>query len=105
MAILGNAPGLEVTVVSNNRTLHEYPDPQVNDPENTTTKYLEVEADGAFQIHLQVKNARRNTHGIRVEVCLDGQKAGCYSFLKMVSKVDGRWVMSDFKFSQFVLGK
>ena len=118
MAVLNSCPGLEVTIVSNDKTLREFPDDQAEDGNNSITHYVEVESDGTFQINLQVTDAYRSRHGIGVDIRLDGQNAdrslillknlqkpGGHVFSGAQSKVNGKWFVSDFKFSQFVLGK
>ena len=118
MAILNNCPGLEVKVVSNDRPLNEFVDNESDGLCNTVTKYVEVEADGAFGIHLQFTDEYTCRFGIRVEVRLDGQKVGACLYrasqLKKTaghtlagkrSKIGGRWHVSDWLFSRIVLGE
>jgi hypothetical protein len=118
MAILDSCPGLEVKIVSNDRTLEEYRDARAEYANNSTTHYVQVESDGTFQIILQATDAYRSRHGIHVEIRLDGHKVdgslirlknlhktGGHVFYGAQSKMNGKWFISDFKFSQFVLGK
>lgn len=118
MAVLDSCPGLEVKVISQNRPLKEYADTEANGAPNTVSNYVEVEADGAFEIHLQVANTYTSKYGVRVQIRLDGQdidgtlirfgrlkKAEGHTFAGARSKVRGKWFTSNFQFSQFVLGE
>ncbi len=118
MAILNSCPGLEVKVVSNEKILNEYADSHARDPRNTSSSYIEVESEGAFKIHMHFTNQFRDRFGVRVEIQLDGQnvnsslirksqlrKAAGHDFTGARSRIGGKWHVSDFKFSEFVLGE
>lgn len=74
MAVINSCPGLEVKVVSNESALPEYADSQATDPHNTITTYVEVNSDGAFQVHFQFTDGYSCRYGVRVELRLDGHK-------------------------------
>ncbi|KAG9199641.1 hypothetical protein G6514_008302 [Epicoccum nigrum] len=116
MAILDSCPGLEVKLVSNDKAFNEYRDSRAEDANNTITHYVEVESDGTFQINLQVTDAYKSKHGIGFDIRLDGQKVdhrlirledlqkpGGHVFSGASHKMNGKWFVSDYKFSQFVL--
>lgn len=118
MAVLNSCPGLEVKVVSNESALPEYADSQATDPHNTVTTYVEVNSDGAFQVHFQFTDGYSCRYGVRVELRLDGHKVDSCLYRRSQlkkdtghtvagarSKIGGRWHVSNFQFSQFVLGK
>ena len=104
--------------ILNDRPLNEFVDIESDGLCNTVTKYVEVEADGAFGIHLQFTDEYTCRFGVRVEVRLDGQKVGACLYrasqLKKTaghtlagkrSKIGGRWHVSDWLFSRIVLGE
>lgn len=117
MAILNSCPGLEVTIKCNKKALKEHADTQVNDAPNAVTNYVEVEADGAFELHLQVASTYSSKYGLRMRVQLDGgdvddtlirfgqlKKPGGHTFTGARSKQRGKWYTSNFRFSEFLLG-
>ncbi|KAJ4378253.1 hypothetical protein N0V86_005953 [Didymella sp. IMI 355093] len=116
MAVLNSCPGLEVKVIANKNALPEYADSPETDEQNTVTKFVEVDRDGAFQVHFQFTDAYTCRHGVRVELRLDGHKVdSClyrqnqlkkgtgHTLAGARSKIRGRWHVSNFQFSQFVL--
>jgi hypothetical protein len=52
MAILDSLPGVEITVVVNGEDLHEYQDTDMEDEENTVTKYVEAVTGANFAIKI-----------------------------------------------------
>ncbi|KAH6639650.1 hypothetical protein C7974DRAFT_373858 [Boeremia exigua] len=116
MAILPSCPGLEVKVVSNGNTLKEFADNHAYNDPKIANKYIEVATDGAFEVHLQFTDKYTDRFGVAVEIRLDGQEVGGslyrpgnlrkpegHKFTGARSKIRGRWHISDFQFSQFVL--
>ncbi|THY04794.1 hypothetical protein D6D02_07885 [Aureobasidium pullulans] len=53
MAILDSLPGVEITVVVDGEDLHEYQDTDMEDEENTVTKYVEAITDANFAIKIK----------------------------------------------------
>ncbi|TIA62545.1 hypothetical protein D6C77_02681 [Aureobasidium pullulans] len=53
MAILDSLPGVEITVVVDGEDLHEYQDTDMEDEENTVTKYVEAVTDANFAIKIK----------------------------------------------------
>lgn len=118
MAVLDSCPGLEVKILSDNKALKEHADIHAANAPKTVTNYVEVEADGAFQVRLQFSDRYACKFGVRVEIRLDGHKVygGLYrpSMLKKAaghtcagtrSKIRGKWHVSNLLFAQFALGK
>lgn len=54
MAILDSLPGVEITVVVDGEDLHEYQDTDMEDEENTVTKYVEAVTGANFAIKIMV---------------------------------------------------
>ncbi|KAL2032885.1 hypothetical protein VTO58DRAFT_106057 [Aureobasidium pullulans] len=54
MAILDSLPGVEITVVVDGEDLHEYQDADMEDEENTVTKYVEAVTGANFTIKIMV---------------------------------------------------
>ena len=115
MAVLDSSPGMEVSVVLNKKVLKEYRDLDADDPQNSTTSYIEVDAAAAFEVHLEIADPYTSKHGIRVEVRLDGKKIedtlirvedlhkpGGHKFTGTTSKINGWWFTSDPSFVKFV---
>lgn len=118
MAVLNSCPGVEVKILSNKKDLKEYADTKANDPPNSTTRYIEVELDGAFEVHLQFTDQYSDRYGVRVDVKLDGHKvagrlyrasrvknAAGHTLAGAQKKIRGRWHISNFRFSLFALGE
>lgn len=74
MAILNSCPGLEVKVVANNEALKEHADLQTNDAPKTITHYVEVNSEGAFEVHAVFTNDYTCRFGVRIEIRLDGHE-------------------------------
>ncbi|THZ08482.1 hypothetical protein D6C93_00503 [Aureobasidium pullulans] len=53
MAILDSLPGVGITVVVDGEDLHEYQDTDMEDEENTVTKYVEAVTDANFTIKIK----------------------------------------------------
>ncbi|THY27019.1 hypothetical protein D6D00_05256 [Aureobasidium pullulans] len=71
MAILDSLPGVEITVVVDGEDLHEYQDTDMEDEENTVTKYVEAVTGANFAIKACVSQYFKyegDCLGIRVEV-------------------------------------
>jgi len=110
--------GVEVKILSNKKDLKEYADTKANDPPNSTTRYIEVELDGAFEVHLQFTDQYSDRCGVRVEVKLDGHKvagclyrashvknAACHTLTGAQMKIRGRRYISKSQFSSFARGE
>ncbi|KAH0159986.1 hypothetical protein KCU67_g6903, partial [Aureobasidium melanogenum] len=54
MAVLDGLPGVEVTVVVDGQDLHEYQDADMEDDEDTVTKYIEAVDNANFAIKIKV---------------------------------------------------
>jgi hypothetical protein len=52
-----SCPGLKIKAIANKNALPEYTNSQETDEQNTVTKYVEADRDGAFQAHLQLTDA------------------------------------------------
>ena len=73
MAILDSLPGVEITVVVDGEDLHEYQDTDMEDEENTVTKYVEAVTDANFAI--KFKGSRELEYKgeyLSLEVLVDG---------------------------------
>jgi hypothetical protein len=117
MAVLDSCPGMEVSIVLNNKVLKEYRDFNADDSQNSTTSYIEVEAAAAFEVDIEVTDTYTSRHDIRVEVRLDGKKIddtlirvedlhkpGCHRLSGVTSKINGWWFTSDPSFVKFMSG-
>jgi hypothetical protein len=54
MAILGNLPGIQVTISVNGEDLHEYIDPDKKDEPRAVTKYIEAVTGAKFGFKITV---------------------------------------------------
>lgn len=86
MAVLDSLPGVEVTVVVDGEDLHEYQDADMEDNEDTVTKYIEA-VDGAnFAIKIKATN---NTvfkgHFLNFRTSLDGSSV-CNPLIRRVGR-------------------
>ncbi|THX82003.1 hypothetical protein D6D04_03752 [Aureobasidium pullulans] len=73
MAILDSLPGIEITVVVDGEDLHEYQDTDMEDEENTVTKYVEAVTDANFAI--KIKGSRELEYKgeyLSLKVLVDG---------------------------------
>ncbi|THX83186.1 hypothetical protein D6D05_03603 [Aureobasidium pullulans] len=73
MAILDSLPGVEITVVVDGEDLHEYQDTDMEDEENTVTKYVEAVTGANFAI--KFKGSRELEYKgeyLSLEVLVDG---------------------------------
>jgi hypothetical protein len=115
MAVLDSCPGIEVSIVLNNKVLKEYRDLNADHPQNSTTSCIEIEAAAAFEVDLEVTDTYPSRHGILVEVRLDGKKiedilirvedlhkSGGHKFTGATAKINGWWFTSDPSFVKFV---
>lgn len=115
MVVLDSCPGIEVSIVLNNKALKEYRDLNADDPQNSTTSYIEIEAAAAFEVDPEVTDTYTSRHDIRVEVRLDGKKIedtlirvedlhkpGGHKFTGATAKINGWWFTSDPSFVKFV---
>ncbi|THW64471.1 hypothetical protein D6D19_09493 [Aureobasidium pullulans] len=80
MAILDSLPGVEITVVVDGEDLHEYQDTDMEDEEDTITKYVEAVTDATFAI--KIKGSKRVTY-----------KGDCLSFHVSVDGSSIEWPM------------
>lgn len=72
MAVLDSLPGVEVTVVVDGKDLHEYRDADMEDDENTVTKYIEAVDDANFAINIKAtKDARFEGTCLAFKVLVD----------------------------------
>lgn len=118
MVVLDNCLGLNVTIISNNTTLKEDAADQAGDEPKTVTTYVEVDNDGAFEVNLQFTDQYTCRFGVCVEIRLDRHKvydslyrssqlreSAGLSCAGIRSKIRGKWHISNFLFSKFVLGE
>jgi hypothetical protein len=117
MAVIPDIPGLKVEVIANEEPLKEYDTEVADDAAKTVTKFVEVRANDKFEISTTFDDDFVATHGFLLEVRLDGskvystllplgqlKKSGGHKASGVRSKISGRWHMSNFVFSSFVIG-
>lgn len=54
MAVTAALPGVTISVVAEDRVLQEYPDVEVKDNKNTTTRYIEAVSGQTFSLEFEV---------------------------------------------------
>ncbi|THX60033.1 hypothetical protein D6D06_01596 [Aureobasidium pullulans] len=73
MAILHSLPGVEITVVVDGEDLHEYQDTDMEDEENTVTKYVEAVTGANFAIKACVSQQfKYEGDCLNIRVAVDG---------------------------------
>ncbi|KAK6007689.1 hypothetical protein QM012_004503 [Aureobasidium pullulans] len=77
MAVLDSLPGVEVTVVVDDKDLHEYQDTDMEDGEDTVTKYVEAVDNANFAIKIKVTaDATFLGNCMSFKTLVDGSRAG-----------------------------
>lgn len=75
MAVLDGLPGVEITVVVDGKDLHEYQDADMEDDEDTVTKYIEAVDNANFAIKIKVaKGATFKGNRLSFKVLVDGAR-------------------------------
>ena len=77
MAISDDLPGIEVAITVDEADLKEYRDPDLDEDERTTTRYIEATSGQAFAIRIKVSRKFKfagDTLAFRIRV--DGRKVG-----------------------------
>ncbi|KAG9587462.1 hypothetical protein KCU77_g9196, partial [Aureobasidium melanogenum] len=73
MAVLDGLPGVEVAVVADGEDLHEYQDADMEDDEDTVTKYIEAVDNTNFAIKIKVtKDAKFKGRALSFRMSVDG---------------------------------
>ena len=117
MAIIDTRPGIEVTVISGDDALPEYRDTAAENSPHVITNYIDVGKATHFEVLTKFKDNNTVHYGVVIDVLLDGvkvhskiyrlkqlEKPEGYKASGVSSKIRGRWHISNFLFSPFVLG-
>jgi hypothetical protein len=118
MAIIHHIPGLTAEVIVNGAPLREYIDNGADHTASEVTNFIEVCADGTFEILCKFQANFTATFGVLVELRLDGNKVSSsllrlkdlknvqgHKFSGVKSKIGGRWYQSNLLFSPFAVGE
>ncbi|KAK4496757.1 hypothetical protein PRZ48_012740 [Zasmidium cellare] len=74
MAILTHLPGIEVTINVNGRALSEHRERQLIDPPETISRYVEVQSEQHFEVHIRTSPGAVRAAGHKFFVHVDGNK-------------------------------
>ena len=75
MAIVNDEDGIEVRILCDGQSLHEYDDPDLEKIPSTTTRFVVAETGRAFVVRCTVKTGVRfRGNAIVCEVFMDGRK-------------------------------